>query len=131
MYFRRIMVHKLPPEERIVSSFLPVGPYGEEGSLSRFVHVCLPTLQPLHFMLARCTDACYRPLPASCVPLPGMGALALLTLGSAVVRQYPPPAAGHCLEQWGRQPSAGCGDAAAGGSCLPAVLTGGPKDAST
>ncbi|PRW60889.1 transducin beta 3 isoform A [Chlorella sorokiniana] len=49
IYFRRLMVHKLPPQERIVSSFLPVG---------------------------------------SC----GMASLALMTLGSAALRQYPPPA---------------------------------------
>ena len=29
VYYRRLVVHKLPPKEVIVSSFLPVGPLGE------------------------------------------------------------------------------------------------------
>lgn len=60
-------------------------------------HAC--TLGPVATVAASRSAHLYRRLlpsfaATSCFTLPGMGALALMNLGSAVVRQYPPPAAG-------------------------------------
>lgn len=95
-----------------MSSFLPVGAMGETLRLCVPLGVCGCLRVSLWVSLPSCTDgirACARAASSglhptkqsptdrtatspSHFPPPGMGALALLTLGSATVRLYPPPA---------------------------------------